>query len=125
MRVPAALLLATYLGGCVSWQVQSASPVDVLGQQQPTSIRLTRADHSHLVLYNPAIQADTIYGTSQQPPAAGQDPQRQAVALADITQVAVRQGDGTKTGLLVFGGLVLVGGVIAFAIWYNQMANAD
>ena len=100
-RLGRLVLLTTSLMACSRWQVQSVSPEEVLATQHPTRIRITRADSSKVVLSEPQIVSDTLYGmttkaTSTTPPTG-----REGVALGDVTHVSVRRSDPVSTGFLI------------------------
>jgi hypothetical protein len=50
------------VGACTHWEVQSVSPQQVLETRHPEKIRVTRTDRTELVLSQPRIESDTLYG---------------------------------------------------------------
>ena len=96
------LLAVGWLSACTSWTIQSASPQQVLAEHQPEKVRVTRADSTTVVLNQPEIAGDTLYGMGQSQ-ASGGHADRSGVALADVKSVAIRKGDATKTVLLGVG----------------------
>jgi hypothetical protein len=97
----------------MSWQTAPSTPATLIASKRPELVRITRSDSSRLVLRNPAIQQDTLYGSLEL--AAGDTSQnRTAVPLAEITSVETRRSDPTKTTLLGTG--VLVGTVAALCL---------
>jgi hypothetical protein len=99
-RAPAARRPTIFTGDSIApWQVQSASPSDVIATQHPDLLRIMRSDSSRITLRRPEISGDTLYGTT------GRNSQRvgtrTGVALAEVEHVAVRRQSGTKTAALV------------------------
>ena len=89
------LLVVTTLTACTSWRVQPVSPERLLNDERPKAVRVQRADSSRVVLNSPQLVSDSLLGTTRG--------QRTAVPLADITQIAVRRGNGLKTTGLILG----------------------
>jgi hypothetical protein len=98
------LLAVSTLSACTSWHTQPLA--EVIAKPQSHDVRVDRADGTRLVIVKPQATADSLVGTSGGKPAG--------VALTDIRQIAVRRSDGTKTGILILGGVVLVVGTIVF-----------
>jgi len=94
-------LTATILLSCRVWRVQNVTPVALLEQSKPGRIRVDRGAAGRLVLTNPVVVGDSIRG------------KQGAVAVADVTAVAVRKLDGLRTLGLVAG--MAVGGALACA----------
>lgn len=93
------ILLLFAVGGlsaCTSWQVQSASPEQVLAEHRPAQVQVTRADSTTLVLNQPHIVGDTLYGIGQSRGSNAEHAEQSAVALADVGRVAIRNGDLIK-----------------------------
>lgn len=122
--VCALLQLVTLVSGCSSWQVQTGPVPDVVAQNHPKKLRVTRVDQSLMVLENPRIRNDTLFGVRA--PSSGEDTSSAIgeVALADVTHVAIRRTDGTKTALFVLGCLVVAGGVAGLIV-YEEVKNID
>jgi len=54
-RVLSCVLLPAHLSSCViNWEVQRASPGQVVKEEQPSQIRVTMTDHSEIVLDKPS-----------------------------------------------------------------------
>jgi hypothetical protein len=90
------LLAVSTLSACTSWHTQPLA--EVIAKPQSHDVRVDRADGTRLVIVKPQATADSLVGTSGGKPAG----------------VAVRRSDGTKTGILILGGVVLVVGTIVF-----------
>ena len=84
-------LSAIVLVGCTSWRVQNVSPMSFVAETKPGKIRIQREDGSRMVLSRPALVGDSIRG-----------PQG-AVAVADVSAIAVRKFDVLKTLGLTLG----------------------
>jgi hypothetical protein len=101
-RLLALVQLAAFLPACTSWQVQPASPADVLATQRPERIRVIRADSSDMTLRNPEIHGDTLYGVPSHS-TSSTGPERASIPLAKVEQVAVLRPDNTKSTLFAVG----------------------
>ena len=99
------------LSACTSWQVQPASPQQVLGVNQPQEVRITRTDSTTLVLSGPRIAGDTIFGVVRGPDFATGAGSQNAVALADVAHIAIRKGDAGMTTLAALGSAAVVAGI--------------
>ena len=114
-RRAAAVLLALVLGaaGCGTWgrrpvpQPSSAEPL-------PRTMRVTRTDHSSLVLYDATVAGDSLVGFA----GSGSARARVAVPLADVERVdgrkvSVVRTAGTTLALVAIGTVVVVGLAVA------------
>ena len=95
------VLLSTSLAACSSWQTQSVSPQQLLVTQHPGKIRVTRTDSSKVVLTDPQISGDTLYGGRAGAGSITSAAHREGVALGDVGNVAVRRKDAFATGMLI------------------------
>jgi hypothetical protein len=99
------VLAAWSSSACTHWKVQSAFPEQVVSRR-PQRVRVTRNDSSRIVLRQPEIVGDTMYGVPRSGRADAGRP-RPAVALADVSEVAVRRVDAVRTTVLALGTLAL------------------
>lgn len=107
-RPLAVLLLIAYLAACTSWRVQQASPAAVVLANPGKPLRVAGIDGQVSVLTVPHLSGDSLLGVSRGNPVA--------LALSDVTAVAIRQSDGLKSvGLVVLlaGGLLIVAAALA------------
>ena len=82
---------------------------------------MTRNDSSRIVLRRPESVGDTMYGAARKGRAAVASP-RPAVALTDVSEVAVRRVNVVRTTVLALGTLALA----AFAaLGYLWSMHAD
>jgi len=108
MRSPMALiLLAGSLSGCLgsslkSWRVQPPPPANVVTEQHPKRIRVSRADSTKIVLRNPSVIGDSLV-------AVDRGDRRVAIPLTQLTQVEVEKTDGGKVVFGVVGGVAGAG----------------
>lgn len=100
-RLSASIMMAASLSACTHWQVQSVSPQQLLSERKPNRIRVTLTDREEVVLRQPQIVKDSLYGvrSSSTPQPGGRA--REAVALADVDHVAIRKTDPLATTLLL------------------------
>jgi len=108
-RVETLVLLGLFLPACSRWYVQPTAPRELIGTQHPRSVRVIRTDHSRVVVAEPEIRGDTLYGLAEQG-LGGRARTRTRIPLDDVGQIAVRKIDAVRTGLLG----AAVAGVAAF-----------
>lgn len=94
-----ALLAATLFTACTQWQVQDVPTQQLVTTQHPRSIRVTRPDSSKVVLADPQVVGDTLYGTETGKGAASA--YRNGIPLGDIAHVSIRRSDPLATGVLI------------------------
>ena len=93
-----ACLLVT--GACTT--LRSIGRDELRGPNPPSSVRVTQADHSTVVLHAPKVVGDTLEGTV--------NGVRQQVPLSQTTAIQAREAAPDRTAALVFG----AGAVAAF-----------
>jgi hypothetical protein len=102
----ASLLLMALSLGCHSWQVQPASPQQVM-QQQPRAVQVRQSDGTRFILAQPELGGDTLSGFR-----AGAATR---ISLDRVDRIALRKFSTGKTTLLIASipvgllGLVLLG----------------
>jgi len=106
----AAALLALSAGACTSWRTQPGPAPEAIGRLNGSgTVRVTRLDRSVLVMSAPLVVGDSIVGI-----ASNGQPQRVAVAIADVQRIDAKRVSATKTGGLAIG-TVLIVSVVAVA----------
>ena len=113
-----ALALVLSLSGCSSWHSANVTPAQLLDDDPPDRVRVTKPDGTTLVLEHPQLLGDTLYGAAARN--AGSRGDTVAVPLADLRKVEVRQPNGLKTIGLVLG-LVTVATGIYLAILLDNL----
>ena len=110
------VLLAGSLSGCLgsslkSWRVQPPPPAAVVTEQHPKRIRVSRPDHTKIVLRNPSVIGDSLVAT---------DAAKRSVAmpLAEVTQLEVEKTNGGKVAFLL-GGFVAIVYLIAKGVEHS------
>ena len=87
------------------WQDQRLHPVDVIRQQVPSSVRVTKVDSTRIVLRNPLVLDSSIVGIADGRPTT--------VRLAEIARVAVRKrGLALSTPVQIGAGVVVVAALV-------------
>jgi len=103
-------------GACTQWKVQPLSPAELVSQEQPDRIQVTRrtalSETTKVVLHHPAVLGDTLVGVIQR----RMREDTLAIPVADVVTVAVRRFDSGKTILL---GVGVVGLIAIMAVEYN------
>ena len=110
MRIIAAVLLVQFVG-CQSWQPTSLSARDALTQQDPSAMRVTRADGAVVTIPDPIIRNDSIVpGPDQATAVLG-------VPTSDVNALEVRRFSGRRS-------LLLAGAIIFAALGWAQAVDA-
>ena len=104
------MLLAAGQIGCNKWQVQSVSPQQTLDERHPSRVRITRTNRRELIVTQPEIVGDSLYGTGRALP-TDSAPRRQGFALTDIDRLSIRGPDPMGTGALVGGTVAVMTGL--------------
>ena len=112
-RLIACVLLPSYLTACIQWEVQEATPQQVVAQEQQLDLlHVTLSDGSWVVLAQPEISGDSLIGVVTEGEYRGQ-PLKQglltAIDLGDVVQVAVEQRTLEATAWPVVGVIAVVG----------------
>jgi len=98
--IPAAAVVS--LSGCMSWRSEALNPAQLIATRKPPVVRVTRTDSSKVVLRDPEVAGDTLFGRPESSP---QDTPggRTGIPLAGIHSIDTRKSDPTKSTLLVVG----------------------
>jgi hypothetical protein len=103
--VAGAVILAAVLvsvSACMSWRSEPLSPAQLIATKNPPVVQVTRTDSSKVILKDPEIAGDTLYGHPQS--SLDETPaDRAGIPLAGIQSIATHKSDPTKTTLLVAG----------------------
>ena len=103
------------------WKTQSVAPERVVTEARAEAVRVTKPDGTRLVLHQPEIVGDTLFGVRRDVwPRDGRP--RPAVALADVRAIAVRRVDAIGTAVVALGTLALAG-VIALGLAWSSRAD--
>ena len=111
-RVIAALLLVQ-LTGCYSWHSTTISPSQVIAEEEPSNVRVTRTDGSQLTLADPFIRNRSIVSRLGQIGAS--------VLLSDVSSLEVERFSVGKTVGLILG--ITVGFVVVLAAIYASSCS--
>jgi hypothetical protein len=116
-RYISAVLLATYLSACTSWQVQKVVPEKTFSDPLYVrkGVRVTTLDNRRFVLRQPELRNDSIAGRVN-------DTTEMAIPLQGVSELAVRRPDAGRTALLVLGSAAAAGGVVLAAV---SIGNQD
>jgi hypothetical protein len=117
-RYISAVLLATYLSACTSWQVQKVAPEKTFSDPRYVrkGVRVTTLDNRRFELRQPELRNDSIAGRVN-------DTAEMAIPLQGVSELAVKRPDGGRTALLVLGSAAAVAGVglaVACIVACNQ-----
>jgi len=100
-RVVSALLLATYLPACTSFQATTQPVAELTAPPKSVEkMRVITTKGATVELQYPRVVNDTLYGS---PVNADSKAGPVAVPVADIQTIEVRKSDGGKTAMLVVG----------------------
>jgi hypothetical protein len=91
-RLIATLVSTTFAAACTSWHIQNAAPEQVIVRDHPDKLRVTRADSSRIVLSQPRVSGDSLFGFGNHAEVG--------MPLLDVSSVAERRFDvGKSIGL--------------------------
>lgn len=106
-RWTGALLAATLLTGCKSWEPITSSPTRVIAEQRPPSVRITDIDGREITVRRPVLRNDSIVSSTADPsglplPAVG-------VPYGDVNTLAVPRFSAVKSVALAAAVVGLAG----------------
>jgi hypothetical protein len=78
---------------CHSWEIQAATPRNVVEHQRPDKVKVWLTDGSRYVLHRPQVTGDSLLGD--------RDHSKEAMLLANVDQIAIQRFNTGKTGLLI------------------------
>jgi hypothetical protein len=111
------LMLGLALQGCTSgWRSAQVAPAQVIQGRGPAEVQIKRTDGSYLYLRDPAVAGDSIVGWEATEWNEGPGLTRRAIALDDVSRLAVR---GADTPVNAFLGVLL-----GLAVWALAFAIA-
>ncbi|HSJ76594.1 MAG TPA: hypothetical protein VK899_10500 [Gemmatimonadales bacterium] len=98
----------------MSWRSEPVNPTQLIATQKPPFVRVTMTDSSKVILRDPEVAGDTLYGRPQSS-LEDQPADRTGIPLAGIQGVATLKSDPTKNILLAAGIGVVTFGVLCAA----------
>jgi len=137
-RVAFMVWLAASASACTGWQTVQVSPEQLVAEQHPSKVRVTRQDGSRVEVDHPSITADTLHGTVQPVTVTTRESMghgefspvtrtvgvdtvtHAAIPVADVARIERRHVSAGKTAGLVAAILALgavVAGIVVFATW--------
>jgi hypothetical protein len=120
--------MAVHLGGCATWKVQELAPEQVIAEQTPDLVQVTKTDATRLTIWEPRVSGDSLAGLTEPDDAmwaAGRSPPQKvpvSIPLEEIRHVAVRRDDAVWvaagiTGVALAAVLLYVGLVKPMEEW--------
>ena len=114
-RPVAIVLLVLHLSACTTWRPSPIEPRQLIEEERPSAVRITKTDGTEQVVREPRIQGDSIAMTSEDcrtSVAAGasvaggvrilcETTTLAVAALGDVRGIEIRQSDTGKTILLI------------------------
>ncbi len=85
-RTGVLLLAVTLSSGCAAWRQVAVAPAAL--SSEPKQVRITQPDGSRLVILDPRIAGDTLFGSTRDGP--------QAIPLEDVRRMAVPGGSHSQ-----------------------------
>jgi hypothetical protein len=113
-RIAALTQLVLFVSACMTWRPEPVSPADLMADRKPDVVRITRPDSTRLIIRDPAIEGDTLYGRPQSALGENLEP-RIAIPLADVSSIATLRSDPTRSTLLGVGIAVGTFSLLCFA----------
>ena len=123
-RILSCILLPAYLSSCTAWHVQSASPAQVVQEEQPSRIQVTTTSDSVVILQEPSVSGDTLVGFVKRNFSGAPDTASALkIPLADISHVALHKTNAGKSVLLGLG--IVVGMIVVSAAVVAATCDSD
>jgi hypothetical protein len=117
-RLLLAVLLPLSAAGCKTWEPAARSPVDLIREERPSSIRVTGREGVPVTLRNPTLVNDSIVSNVAPPPNAAFPPPRVGVVAADIQLVEVPRLSPGRT-------IALAGAIAAASIGWARIQGSS
>lgn len=119
-RILSALLLASTLGACHSYQpVTTPLPEFVAAHDGRNEMRLTLVSGEQVTLQDTYVAGGALYGYPKDAPSTGYSPV--SVPLGDIQQADLRKPHASKPLGYVIGGALIAGTVAASASLFGAV----
>jgi hypothetical protein len=113
-RHTARALIALTAMGCYSWQApKRTGPEQLIAQKHPKVVRVTVQEQMQLMLREPRVASDSLYGVVAKRSGSLRTGDSVAIHLAHITKLESQEFDGVGTTVGILGGLLAVAGVAA------------
>lgn len=110
-------LMVGLLTGCLTtWQPQPVTAARLLETTGETEVQVTLTSGMKIVIRDPGVEGDSLIGWLKPSFDATESPVRQAFALGDVRDVAVRKND--------FGPNLLLGVVAGTALFFTTAITA-
>ena len=113
------LLLVAALSGCTSWQPSTVAPAQLLSDEHPESVRVTRTDGSRLRIYFPRIAGDSLLGVGVT------NSQHLGVSLADIRELDTPKANAVGSVAVGVGVAALAVGIYVVAVLLPELAKSN
>jgi hypothetical protein len=105
--------MALQLTGCSTWLPSTAGPRQLIQDERPAAVRVTKTDGEQVELRAPELRGDSVRG-------GGRWPTRAGVAVSDIGTIEFRRSSPGRTAAL----LILIGaGLVGVAQVYLRVAG--
>ena len=108
-RPMAVLLLALHVQACTAWQPSTVRPPQLIEEEEPSQVRITRTDGGRVTIQSPWVRADAIVGRGVR--GSPRPWEERSVVVSDIRQIETRRFSPGKTV-----GLFFLGAAIGFMI---------
>lgn len=92
-RAAAMLAALAALPACATWRTQTSPLAQVIAEEHPEQLRITRTDGTVFTVARPTIANDSLVGVLPGSAAGGRPLETFAAAQADVTKVELRQRD--------------------------------
>jgi len=109
--------------GCTSWRAEPTSPATLVATRKPALVRVIRTDSSRVVLREPTVEHDSLFGTEVSNPHQTEGTVRRAIPLTEVAGMQTRRSDPTKNVLLGAG--ILVGTAASMCFLADELGCGD
>jgi len=90
-------VLLGHLVACTSWRTQAVAPEALVRDRAPSAVRITRIDHSRVVVHRPVMEGDSIVGRPNEGDSTHGGEAPVTVPLNAIESVAIKRFDVLET----------------------------
>jgi hypothetical protein len=125
-RTIAAIVLVVYVPACYHYVTpKGITPEAYVAGEQPSQVRVTLTDGTVQTLLRPACSQDSVRGyiPVRQGNSLVRSGRPWAAPLTSVQRLEVQDFNTWGTVGLVFGGLVVVGGLVGLKLWADQMSS--
>ena len=121
-RVLVPVMAVSVLSACTRWKVQEMAPSQVVYEQEPWRVRVTKLNGDRMVLEDPIVSGSEIIGHPINEPNIPEH-YTLRVATDSVAAIAIGEVKTAETGLLVVLGFVVAAAVVGVVLVYASLED--